>query len=146
MMALPISFSFEAEIDKSKHNLEEAHLINEIKCFIERNKGIDIQILGNKLTFKVSFWGMSFDYFGQIEKGSFEIAGNKLLFKFYMVRMLIIILIMALLMAYETNEIWVGALCFITLYGGNLLTALIKYKRLVVRLSSGTAEEKKNIM
>jgi len=145
-MALPISFSFEAEIDKSKHSLDDAYLINEIKGFIERNKGIDIQTSGGKVTFKVGFWGMSFDYFGQIEKGFFEIVGNKLLFKFYMVRMFLIVLIMALFMACVTNEIWVGAFTFIFLYGGNLLTALIKYKRLVGRLSCSTAEEKKNIM
>lgn len=68
-MALPLSFSFGKEIDKSKHGLDDAHFINEIRGFIENNKGIDIQTSGNKVTFRVGFWGMSFDYFAQIEKG-----------------------------------------------------------------------------
>lgn len=68
------------------------------------------------------------------------------MFKFYMVRMLLTVLFMALLMAYLTNEIWVGVLTFITLYGGNLLTALIKYKKLINRMGSSTIKEIRNSM
>jgi hypothetical protein len=106
-----------------------------LKEYVQHNSGKHITATDDKLSFAVGLQGWSWEKFAQIEKGEFILTDETISFRAYMYRMLIIVLSMSLFLMVVSGEWFVGLLCFAWLYGGNVVVAIVKYRRMVKNIA-----------
>lgn len=114
---------------------DKAAVINFIKAFVDKNKAEDITATENSVAFKTSFFGWSWDTFSQLDKGVFTLNKNELTFKFYFIRTYIFFAIFLSMVAYQTRDIKVCIFFFLALFIGNWVTASVRYKTLLEKLT-----------
>lgn len=141
----PFSFTY---TNKLTEPIEKNDIIKQLAQYVEENKGQDLIILNDSLSFKISLMSSwSFSKFVFIEKGVFTLSGNTISFKFYMYRLLIIAAMMSILTILQTHELWLG-LFFFTIIGlGNWGYALLRYSRMLndITASFNKSIERKEI-
>ena len=135
----PFSVTFTSQIKTTISIVNKSKCLAYLNNYIEKHEGEDIFISENKIFFKPKFrfFGSGWHKFSNIEKGQFVLTDNKLLFKCYMYRLLIITTVLALYMGYSTKEVFVGVFFFLALGGGNWIINLIKFKRMTSELAIG---------
>ena len=85
----PFSIKYKREIDPMvllKRGNEP--ILNLVKIFVEKNKGRNIVVTEDSVSFDTAFFKWSFDTFAEIRKGVFIIEGDKLVFEFVMLEWL----------------------------------------------------------
>jgi len=111
--------------------IDKGQALARLADYIQQNKGKQITVSENMISFTVGIYVWSWDKFAQLEKGRFLLTDEIISFRAYMYRMLISVLFMSFFLTAVSGECIVGLLCFAWLSGGNVVTATIKYRRMV---------------
>jgi hypothetical protein len=118
--------------NKFTEPIEKEDIINQLTQYVEKNKGQDLVIKHDSLSFSVSLMSSwSFSKFIFIEKGVFILSDYTISFKFYMYRLLIIAALMSILATIQTQELWLGLFFFTVIGLGNWGYALLRYNRML---------------
>ena len=129
-------FSIELKTKFQTTEKEIYYMINHIKSFIEKKKGENIIATENSVSFTSAFFGWTWDTFSQLDNGIFSIDNNELIFKFYIIKTYIFFGLFCSLIAYESHNIIIPIVIFITAMTINWLTAKVKYETLLRELSN----------
>ncbi len=105
-------------------------VLKHIETFVLSNKGENVEINSNQLSFKMSIFGWSWDYFALIDRGNFIIENNKIIFRFSFYRGLIIFLPVSFLVVYQSGNIFA---CFPFIFGIiiSCILAIFRYKKML---------------
>ena len=126
----PFTLLFEQSLQREEA-LDRPSVLSGLAEYIKKNKGRQIAASADKLSFTVGLSGWSWDKFAQIERGEFVLSDQSISFRAFMYRGFIIVSFMSVFMAAVSGNWIIGLFCFVWLYGGNLVTAWIKYSRMV---------------
>jgi hypothetical protein len=130
----PFSFTY---TNKLTEPIEKREIINLLAQYVEKNKGQDLVIKYDSLSFTVSLMSSwSFSKFVLIEKGVFTLNDDNISFKFYMYRLLIIAALMSILTIIQTHELWLGLFFFTVIGFGNWGYALFRYNRMLNHITA----------
>jgi hypothetical protein len=126
----PFTLTFERPL-RQNEPVDRTRFFASLTEYIKKNKGRQITVSANKLSFTVGLSGWSWDKFAQIERGEFVLSDTTISFRAYMYRGFIIGLILSTFMA-AISGVWaIGLFCFAWLYGANLVIASVKYRRML---------------
>jgi len=114
---------------------EKRKVLDAVNKYVERNKGQDIKIIDFQLTFNISLFGLSFDKFAQIEKGTFVINDNTITFQYFMYRLFIVSIIFSIIGTYASQTIVFGVFLFVFIVLGNWLIAFLKFRTMLKDLA-----------
>ena len=148
-MIFPFTISYTRRLSKKLSDNETARALNQIKTIIEKKTAEDIEIKKDSLTFKVSLFGLRWNWnvMVPIEKGQFNLVTSDntttLTYEFFMYRMLIITSIMSIFGGLVSGQIGVGIFFFTVLFGLNWITALIRHNGLIDDIAWEINEELK---
>lgn len=126
----PFTLLFEQSL-RQEEALDRPRVLSGHSEYIKKYKGRQIAASADKLSFTVGLNGWSWDKFAQIERGEFVLSDQSISFRAFMYRGIIIVSLMSVFMAAVSGNWIIGLACFVWLYGGNLVAAWIKYRRMV---------------
>lgn len=120
------------KIQKDVQLLEDDHsfVLKKIEEFVLSNKGQNLSKMSNKISFNISLFGWSWDYFSLIDKGYFVVEHDKIIFGFSLYKRLIITLIICPLIIFSTKNVY-AFFPFIAMLALNYLIAYLKYKSML---------------
>lgn len=136
-MAFPISIKLEKDLAEVRNRPTDEALLLTIRNFVEANKGKDIEIENKKLFFRVGFWGGKRDFFAAVNKGYFYIEDNKLFFKAFIYRDLIMLILLTLILC-QSKVYWFAGLFFLIALIANWISNTIKFRRLLERVTDNS--------
>ncbi len=117
-MLFPFSKEFSMPLKRHVAASELGMVTNYIQGFINGKTADDIFIQGNQVSFDVNFFRIRWrgDIIGTIDNGLFTISddnnGSRLIYKFYMYRMIGFICLSAIIGGFFSQQIWVAVLFF----------------------------------
>lgn len=128
-------FRIELKTKLTTTESKQYYAINYIRTFVVKNKGEDIIVSENCVSFKSGFFGWSWDTFSQLDKGVFILNKDELIFRFHFIKAYIFFGIFFSFVAYQSKNISICILFFAIFMTINWLTANAKYKKLLQTLS-----------
>lgn len=110
--------------------------IENIRIFVVKNKGQDIEITDCTLSFKVSIFGWTWDFFSFINNGKFIITPKEIIFHFSMSRIVVFFMAVSIIAFFNTKDFYVF-FPFIGVIFLSWAAAFFKYKKMLEKFSIG---------
>lgn len=129
-------FNIELKTKLETTEKERYYVIDKIRSFVDKNKGVDITVSENSVSFKSGFLGWTWDAFSQLDKGVFILNNNELTFKFRFTRVYIFLGLFFCFVAYKSQSIFIPVLFFTLLMTFYWLSARTRYEKLLEKLST----------
>jgi hypothetical protein len=128
-------FPFRITYSIDINSMEDEKVLLRTEEWLRTNKIHDFYRKANKIVFRISFFGWSWDKFGAFDSGRFIAENSRLTFVASMYRMSIFVTILCGCVAYEAG--WTtGIFFFIFLFFGNYFTGHYQVKRAFDELTS----------
>lgn len=105
-------------------------VLKHIEKFVLANKGENVEINSNQLSFNMSILGWSWDYFAFIDRGIFIIENNKIIFRFSLYKRLLLLLTISFLVIYQSGNVFA---CSPFIFGIVIshIIAIVRYKKML---------------
>jgi hypothetical protein len=135
-------FKIELKIRQTTTEKEFYYKIDHIRSFVEKNKGVDITINENSVSFRSRLFGWTTDPFSQLDKGIFILSKDELVFKFYFIRTYLLFGLFFCFVAYQSQNIFASTLIYITTMVFNWFFSKQKFEKLLLKLSAELVNQK----
>jgi hypothetical protein len=125
-------FKIKYSVDIAK--LQDEVILSKAEDWLKDNKIQDFYRTSNKIVFKISIMGWSWDKFAAFESGHFFVENSRLILETSMYRMFFIALISSIVIGFQTG--WIFAIIiFFFLFLGNAIVGWCQVKKALHKLT-----------